>query len=77
MKNTPGITGVSPRKSMSGELTYLSETKNVDVAGINKDFKEIQGLQMEEGSFLTDKDSIAVVLGYDLANDKFGNKDFP
>jgi putative ABC transport system permease protein len=72
MKNTPGITGVSPRKSMSGELTYLSDTRNVDIAGINKDFKEIQGLQMEEGSFLTDKDSTAAVLGYDLANDKFG-----
>jgi len=72
MKNTPGITGVSPRKSMSGELTYLSDTKNVDIAGINKDFKEIQGLQMEEGSFLTDKDSTVAVLGYDLANDKFG-----
>src|SRR4030042_5039957 len=39
MKNTPGITGVSPRKSISGELTYLSETKNVNVAGINKDFQ--------------------------------------
>jgi putative ABC transport system permease protein len=72
MKNTPGIIGVSPKKSMSGELTYLSETRNVDVAGVTKDFKEIQGLQMEEGSFLTDKDSVGAVLGYDLANDKFG-----
>jgi putative ABC transport system permease protein len=71
MKNTPGISGVSPRKSMSGDLTYLSETKNVNVAGINKDFQEIQGLQMERGTFLTDKDSSAVVLGYDIANDKF------
>jgi putative ABC transport system permease protein len=72
MKNTPGITGVSPRKSMTGELTYLSETKNVNVAGVNEDFKEIQGMQMEGGSFLTNKDSSAAVLGYDLANDKFG-----
>ncbi|AKB59716.1 ABC transporter permease [Methanosarcina barkeri] len=71
MKNTPGISGVSPRKSMSGDLTYLSETKNVNIAGINKDFQEIQGLQMEEGTFLTDKDSAAAVLGYDIANDKF------
>lgn len=71
MKNTPGISGVSPRKSMSGDLTYLSETKNVNVAGINKDFQEIQGLQMERGTFLTDKDSAAAVLGYDIANDKF------
>lgn len=71
MKNTPGISGVSPRKSMSGDLTYLSETKNVNIAGVNKDFQEIQGLQMEEGTFLTDKDSAAAVLGYDIANDKF------
>ncbi|HWR25766.1 MAG TPA: ABC transporter permease, partial [Methanosarcina sp.] len=71
VKNTPGITGVTPRKSVSGELTYLSETKNVDIAGVNKDFKEIQGLQMEGGSFLTDKDSDVAILGYNLANDKF------
>jgi len=71
MKNTPGISGVSPRKSMSGDLTYLSETKNVNIAGVNKDFQEIQGLQMEEGTFLTDKDSAAAVLGYDIANDEF------
>jgi len=71
MKNTPGISGVSPRKSMSGDLAYLSETKNVNIAGVNKDFQEIQGLQMEEGTFLTDKDSSAAVLGYDIANDKF------
>jgi putative ABC transport system permease protein len=73
MKNTPGISGVSPRKSMTGNLTYLSETKNVNIAGINKDFQEIQGLQMDEGTFLTDKDSSAVVLGYDIANKKFSN----
>lgn len=72
MRNAPGITGVSPRKSVSGELTYLSETKNVEIAGVNKDFKEIQGLQIEEGSFLTEKDSAVAVLGYDLANEKFG-----
>ena len=71
MKNTPGITGVSPRKSMSGDLTYLSETKNVNVAGVNKDFQKIQGLQMEGGTFLTDKDSSSAVLGYNIANDEF------
>jgi putative ABC transport system permease protein len=72
MKDIPGITGVSPRKSISGELTYLSETKNVDIAGVNKDFRDIQGLQMEGGSFLTDKDSNVAILGYNIANDKFG-----
>ncbi|MCQ1534208.1 ABC transporter permease [Methanosarcina sp. KYL-1] len=74
VKNTPGITGVSPRKWMSGELSYLSETKNVDIAGVSEDFREIQNLQLEEGSFLTDKDSYSAVLGYDLANEEFDRK---
>lgn len=74
MKNTPGITGVSPRKTMSGDLTYLSETKSVNVAGINEDFQEIQGLQMEKGTFLSDKDSFAAVLGYNIANEEFSKK---
>lgn len=74
IKNTPGITGVSPRKSMSGELSYLSETKNVNIAGVSEDFQEIQSLQLDEGSFLSDKDSYAVVLGYDMANEEFERK---
>lgn len=74
MKNTPGITGVSPRKTMSGDLTYLSETKSVNIAGINEDFQEIQGLQMEKGTFLSDKDSFAAVLGYNIANEEFSKK---
>lgn len=74
IENTPGITGISPRKMMSGELNYLSETKNVDIVGVEEEFREIQDLQMEEGSFLTDKDSYAAVLGYDMANEEFGRK---
>jgi len=71
MKSTQGITGVSPRKSVTGELTYLSETKSVNIAGVNEDFQEIQGLKMERGSFLTNKDVYSAVLGYNLANDEF------
>jgi putative ABC transport system permease protein len=74
IKNTPGITGVSPRKGMSGELSYLSETKNVNIAGVSEDFQEIQSLELDEGSFLSDKDSYAVVLGYDMANEEFERK---
>ncbi|MGB9929998.1 MAG: ABC transporter permease [Methanosarcina sp.] len=73
IKNTPGITGVSPRKAISGELTYLSETKSVEIAGINKDFQKIQGLNIEGGSFLTDKDSSSAVLGYNIANEEFSS----
>ncbi|MFY1111091.1 MAG: ABC transporter permease [Methanosarcinaceae archaeon] len=74
IKNTPGITGVSPRKRMSGELSYLSEIKNVDISGVSEDFQEIQSLQLDEGSFLSDKDGYAVVMGYDMANEEFDRK---
>lgn len=72
IENTPGILGVSPRKIVSGEISYLSDTKSVSVVGVNGDFQEIQGIKMEEGSFLTDQDIYSAVLGYDLAKEEFG-----
>lgn len=72
IENTPGISGVSPRKTMAGEIRYLSNTKNVNIVGVKEDFQKIQGIEMEDGSFLTDKDSNSAVLGYDLAKEKFG-----
>lgn len=72
IKNTPGILGVSPRKTVSGEINYLSDVKSVSIVGVNGDFQEIQGIKMEEGSFLTDKDIYSAVLGYDLAKEEFG-----
>ncbi len=72
IKNTPGILGVSPRKMVSGEINYLSDVKSVSIVGVNGDFQEIQGIKMEEGSFLTDKDIYSAVLGYDLAKEEFG-----
>lgn len=72
IKNTPGILGVSPRKTVSGEINYLSDVKSVSIVGVNGDFQEIQGIKMEEGTFLTDKDIYSAVLGYDLAKEEFG-----
>lgn len=72
IKNTPGILGVSPRKTVSGEISYLSDTKSVSIVGVNGDFQEIQGIKMEEGTFLTDKDIYSAVLGYNLAKEEFG-----
>ncbi|MDD3042961.1 MAG: ABC transporter permease [Methanosarcinaceae archaeon] len=74
IENSPGITGVSPLKGMSGELTFLSETRNVGVDGVGEDFGRIQNLQMEEGSFLKDTDGYVAVLGYDIANEEFDRK---
>jgi len=72
IKNTPGISGVSPKKTISGEISYISDTKSVSIVGVNGDFQEIQGIKMEEGSFLSDKDIYSAVLGYDLAKGEFG-----
>ena len=72
IENTPGISGVSPRKIIPGEISFLSDTKSVSIVGVNGDFQEIQGIKMEEGSFLIDKDIYSAVLGYDLAKEEFG-----
>jgi len=74
IENTAGISGISPRKIVAGEISYLSDTKNVNVIGVKEDFQKIQGLQMEDGGFLSDKDRYSAVLGYDLANEDFGRK---
>ncbi len=34
IENTPGILGVSPLKSQTAEVTYMSETKNIMVSGV-------------------------------------------
>lgn len=74
VKNSPGITGVSPIKGSNADLTFRSETKNVGIDGVGEEFGRVQNIQMEEGSFLKDTDGYAVVLGYNIANEKFSRK---
>lgn len=72
VKSTPGITGVSPISQQVAEVKYLSTTRQISVQGVNEDYEEVANIQMESGSFLTDKDKYVAVLGHDVAYEKFG-----
>jgi len=72
LKNTPGIDGVSPTTWSSVEAKYMSESKIITVLGVSEDYDEVRNMKMSEGSFLTDKNRYAAVLGCDVANEKFG-----
>ncbi|MDM7917926.1 MAG: ABC transporter permease [Methanosarcina sp.] len=72
VENTPGISGVSPMKSQTAEVTYMSETKNIMVSGVGEDYDEVAKTQLSEGSFINDNDKYVAIVGYDVANEKFG-----
>ncbi len=68
---TPGVMGVSPIKQQLGEVTYLSQSKNINVVGVSDDYEDTANIIMEEGSFITDQDKFSAVLGSDVADEKF------
>lgn len=72
IENTPGILGVSPLKSQTAEVTYMSETKNIMVSGVGEDYDEVAKTQLSEGSFINDNDRYVAIIGYNIANEKFG-----
>lgn len=72
--NTPGIVGISPFKQKSAEVTYYSTSKHIEISGVTEDIKEIANIELEEGSFLNDKDKYVTVIGHDIAYDKFDRK---
>ncbi|RJS68219.1 ABC transporter permease [ANME-2 cluster archaeon] len=74
IQNTPGIEGVSPIIWRSAEVKYMSESRIATVEGVSADCDEVRNMEMGEGSFLTDKDRYTVVLGCDVANEKFDRK---
>lgn len=71
IEKTPGIEGVSPIKGRLAEVTYLSQTRNVEVVGLTEDYEETANILMEEGVFLTDRDIFSAVIGSDVAYEKF------
>jgi putative ABC transport system permease protein len=73
---TPGIIGISPFKEKSAEVRYFSTSKHIGVTGVTEDLEEITNIELEDGAFLDDKDRYVVVIGHDIAYDKFDRKIF-
>ncbi len=71
IKKTPGISGVSPIKQQLGAVTYFSQTKNIDIAGVNGDYENTANIIMESGSFINDQDTFSAAIGSKVANEKF------
>ena len=47
IEKTPGISGVSPIKQQLGEVTYFSQNKNIDIAGVTGDYEDTANIVME------------------------------
>lgn len=71
IRNTPGVEGVSPSNEQMAAVTYLSSKRRINVQGLSQDAEDIMNIQLEEGSFFTDKDKYVAVLGWKVANGKF------
>ncbi len=74
IKNTPGITGVSPLSQEVAETRFISTTRQIQVQGVSQDYEEVANIEMESGSFLDDNDKYMAVLGHDVAYEKFDKK---
>ena len=71
IEKTPGISGVSPIKQQLGEVTYFSQKKNIDIAGVTGDYEDKANIVMESGSFISDQDTFSAAIGSEIANEKF------
>ncbi|AAM30643.1 conserved protein [Methanosarcina mazei Go1] len=71
IEKTPGISGVSPIKQQLGEVTYFSQNKNIDIAGVTGDYEDTANIVMESGSFISDQDTFSAAIGSEIANEKF------
>ena len=70
VKCIPGVVEASPHKSINARVRFLSETERLSVSGVTKDYQQVGNLELEEGNFLSDQDTFAAVLGYDVAHDR-------
>jgi len=74
VRNSRGVAGASPVISGSGMVTYMGESKNYTVYGVEEDYKDIGSVPMYEGNFLSNQDTSVVLIGKDLAEDDFKNQ---
>jgi putative ABC transport system permease protein len=74
VRSVPGIEGVSGIRQQLASVTYLSTLRQIDIQGCSADYEQIGNIQLEEGTFLSDKDKYVAVLGSDVAYEKFDQK---
>jgi len=72
VRGTPGVVEASPyvNRWKYERVRFMSETKRLMVSGVTKEYQQVCNLELEEGDFLSDQDTYAAVLGYDVAHDR-------
>lgn len=78
-ENVNGVSGVSAEQSTTQDIKAGSTTlESISVVGTTASFPEVREYAVAEGRFLTEEDndrtSKVVVLGYDVAQELFGDR---
>lgn len=68
VRDLPGVVEASPYGNSNTRVRFMSETKRLMVSGVTKEYQQVGNLELEEGDFLSDQDTYAAVLGYDIAH---------
>lgn len=71
---TPGVAAVSPIQQQLGQVSYFSQTKNIQIYGVTEDYKDTSNIVLQNGSFITDQDAFSAVIGSKVADEKFRRK---
>ena len=78
-RNVPDAAFVAPEFTMNTQVIFGSANINTKVSGVDRQYLEALGLEVDRGRFITDSDvsgrDAVVVLGSDAARDLFGGFD--
>ena len=74
VRNTRGVAAVSPILSSPGVVTFMGESRNYSISGVEADYASIGSIPIIEGSFISDQDTSAIVIGKTIAEEDFKNQ---
>ena len=74
VRNSRGVAAASPILSSQGAVTFMGESRNYSVSGVQEDYERIGTIPVLEGSFISDQDTSAVIIGKKIAEDDFKNQ---
>ncbi|MDD2565727.1 MAG: ABC transporter permease [Candidatus Gracilibacteria bacterium] len=73
----PGVKKVSPTVTTSKQFIYGTYNTNSSIVGVESLYKDIKGIELSNGRFITDEDIKAnkkvAVVGYTITTDAFGS----
>ncbi|MDY0267081.1 MAG: ABC transporter permease [Methanimicrococcus sp.] len=74
VRNTRGVSGVSPVLGTTGTVTFMGESHELRVIGVLEDYQKIGAVPMMDGVFISDQDTSSLVVGRKIAQEEFKNQ---